>query len=68
MKIIKIIEKPMQPNEDGDWAVYCQMMVGNAYQYGVLLYQTFDEAKKAHEGDIIGENVRFERRINGVQL
>lgn len=69
MRIARITERAMQPNSDGEWVVFAQMLVGRTYQYGALIYKTFDEARKAKEGDIIdSERVRFERRINGMQL
>lgn len=59
----------MSPTDEGDWPVYAQLQVGSTYQYGVLLYQTFEEARKANEGDVIDSvKVRFSRRINGVQV
>ena len=69
MKIIKIIERQLSPNDEGEYCVYCQMLVGRAYQYGLLLFESESEARQAKEGDIIDiEKVRFSRRINGVQV
>lgn len=67
MKIIKITERTFSPDEEGFWRVYAMCRVGKSYRYGVLLYDTFDEAREAQEGDNVDiERVRFSRRINGV--
>lgn len=47
MRIIKITEKSTTPDEKGLWRVYGMVQIGNSFQYGVLLYQTESEAKKA---------------------
>ena len=63
MRIIKITEKSTTPDEEGLWRVYGMVQKGNSFQYGVLLYQTEEEAKKATKGDLVDtEKVVFSTR------
>lgn len=65
MRIIKITEKSTTPDEEGLWRVYGMVQIGNSFHYGVLLYQTEDEAKKAEKGSLVDvERVMFCRRTN----
>lgn len=69
MKIVKIIERPTSPTDEGEWVVFCQLLVGNAYQYGALIYATQEEAREAKEGDNVDtERIRFRRRTNNTQI
>ena len=63
MRIIKITEKATTPDDEGLWRVYGMVQIGNQYQYGVLLYQTEEEAKKAEKGALVDtEKVTFSTR------
>lgn len=65
MRIIKITEKSTTPDEEGLWRVYGMVQKGNSFQYGVLLYKTEEEAKKAEKGSLVDvERVVFSRRTN----
>lgn len=67
MRIIKITEKSTTPDEEGLWRVYGMVQIGNSFQYGVLLYQTESEAKKAKKGSLVDvERVMFSRRTNNI--
>lgn len=69
MRIIKITEKSTTPDEEGLWRVYGMVQIGNSFQYGVLLYQTEEEAKKAEQGSLVDvEKVMFSRRTNNTNL
>lgn len=68
MKIVKIIERPTTPNENGEWVVYAQLMRGGNYQYGALLYKSLNDAMRAREGEHIDAvKVKFSRRTNSMQ-
>lgn len=63
MRIIKITEKSTTPDEEGLWRVYGLVQKGGTFQYGVLLYRTEEEAKKATKGDLVDtEKVVFSTR------
>lgn len=65
MRIIKITEKSTAPDEEGLWRVYGMVQIGNSFQYGVLLYKTESEAKKAEQGSLVDtEKVKFNHRTN----
>lgn len=67
MRIIKITEKSTTPDEEGLWRVYGMVQIGNSFQYGVLLYKTEEEAKKAEQGSLVDvEKVMFSRRTNNI--
>lgn len=67
MRIIKITEKSTTPDEEGLWRVYGMVQIGNSFQYGVLLYETEEEAKKAEKGSFVDvERVMFSRRTNNI--
>lgn len=67
MRIIKITEKSTTPDEEGLWRVYGMVQIGNSFQYGVLLYQTEEEARKAEQGSLVDvEKVMFSRRTNNI--
>lgn len=57
------------PNDNGEYCVYCQMLVGSSYQYGVLLFNSEEEARNAKEGDNVDvERTIFSKRANIIQL
>lgn len=63
MRIIKITEKATTPDDEGLWRVYALVQKGGTFQYGVLLYQSEEEAKKAKKGDLVDtEKVVFSTR------
>lgn len=53
MKIAKVVESTLSPNENGEYVVYAQVLEGNLYQYASLHYRTYREAKYAKDGDFI---------------
>ena len=67
MKVIRIIEKTPVIDFDGKWNLYCQVLRGSAYQYGVVVCETRDEAFDIKEGQIIDtEKYSFEHRIKNL--
>lgn len=67
MRIIKIIEKTPVIDSDGKWNLYCQVLRGSAYQYGVVVCETRDEAFAIKEGQILDtEKYSFEHRIKNL--
>lgn len=66
MRVTKIVDTPTI-DADGKWNVFCQVLRGVTYQYGVVVCETRDEAFSIKEGQILDtEKVRFEQRIKNV--
>lgn len=64
MRVTKIIQSPVI-DADGKWNVFCQVMIGNSYVYGVVICDTMREAFAIKEGQILDmERVKFGRRTN----
>lgn len=66
MRVIKIIQSPVL-DADGEWNVFCQVMIGSSYVYGVIICKTMQEAFAIKEGQILDvEKVKFSRRISNI--
>lgn len=67
MKVVKIIEPTPIINADGKWQLFCQVLRGNSYVYGVIICKTRAEAFAIKEGQVIDtERLRFEKRISNI--
>lgn len=67
MRITKIIEKTPVIDSNGKWNLYCQVLRGVTYQYGVVVCDTRDEAFNIKEGQILDtEKYSFEHRIKNL--
>lgn len=67
MRVTKIIERSPIINEDGEWQLFCQVIIGNSYVYGAIICKTMEEAFAIQEGQILDiEKVKFSRRINNI--
>ena len=67
MRVTKIIEKSPVINEDGEWQLFCQVLIGNSYVYGAIICDTMEEAFAIKVGQILDvEKVKFARRINNI--
>lgn len=65
MRVIKIVDRTPIINEDGEWQLFCQVLVGNSYVYGAIICKTMQEAFAIKEDQILDvEKVKFNRRIN----
>lgn len=65
MRVIKIVDRTPIINEDGEWQLFCQVLVGNSYVYGAIIFETMEEAFAIKENQILDvEKVKFNRRIN----
>lgn len=66
MRITKIVDTTTLDSE-GKWNIFCQVLRGVTYQYGVVVCKTRDEAFAIKEGQILDiEKVKFEQRIKNV--
>lgn len=66
MRVIKIIQSPVL-DADGEWNVFCQVVIGSSYVYGVIICETMQEAFAIKEGQILDvEKVKFSRRISNI--
>ena len=66
MKVTKIIHKAMRPTDEGDWIVWCMVYINGQYRYCALMYDTYEEAKAVHEGQLLDiEKTRFSIRNYG---
>lgn len=67
MRVVRIIEKTPIINEDGEWQLFCQVLIGSSYVYGAIICKTMCEAFAIKEGQILDvEKVKFVRRINNI--
>lgn len=67
MKVIRIIEKTPVIDSDGKLNLYCQVLRGSAYQYGVVVCETVEDAFAIKEGQILDtEKYNFEHRIKNL--
>ena len=66
MRISRVIDTPTIDSA-GKWNVYCQVLRGVTYQYGVIVCDTKEEAFSIKEGQIIDtEKFSFEHRTKNV--
>ena len=66
MRVTKIIDIPTI-DSNGKWNIYCQVLRGMTYQYGVVVCETRDEAFAIKEGQILDtEKFKFEHRIKNL--
>lgn len=66
MRVTKIIQSPVI-DSDGKWNVFCQVLRGSSYVYGVIVCDTKCEALSIKEGQILdAEKTRFEHRIKNL--
>lgn len=64
MKVIRLVEKAPVIDADGKWNVFCQVLRGSSYVYGVIICDTMEEAFAIKEGQILdAEKTIFEHRI-----
>lgn len=67
MRVTKIIEKTPVIDSNGKWNIYCQVLRGVTYQYGVIICETKEEAFAIKEGQILDtEKYSFEHRIKNL--
>lgn len=67
MRVVRIIEKTPIINEDGEWQLFCQVLIGSSYVYGAVICKTMCEAFAIKEGQILDvEKVKFSRRTNNI--
>jgi hypothetical protein len=67
MRVTKIIERSPIINEDGEWQLFCQVLLGNSYVYGAIICEKMEEAFAIKENQILDiEKVKFSRRINNI--
>jgi hypothetical protein len=67
MRVTKIIEKSPVINEDGEWQLFCQVLIGNSYVYGAIICETKEEAFAIKENQILDvEKVKFSRRTSNI--
>lgn len=67
MRITKLTCNAPVLDSDGKWSVFCQVLRGSSYVYGVIICDTMKEAFAIKEGQILdSEKVRFEHRIKNV--
>ena len=67
MRVVRIIEKTPIINEDGEWQLFCQVLIGSSYVYGAIICKTMCEAFAINEGQILDvEKVKFSRRTNNI--
>jgi hypothetical protein len=67
MRVTKIIEKSPVINEDGEWQLFCQVLIGNSYVYGAIICETMEEAFAIKENQILDvEKVKFSRRTSNI--
>ena len=64
MRVTKIIQSPVI-DSDGKWNVFCQVLRGSSYVYGVIVCDTMCEAFALKEGQNISAN-KFDYRIKNV--
>ena len=56
----------MQANDEGYWLVWAQCHINGQYRYCTLIYDTFEESKAVHEGQLLDvEKTRFSIRNYG---
>ena len=66
MRVTKIIDAPTI-DHNGRWNIYCQVLRGMTYQYGVIMCDTKEEAFAIKEGQILDtEKFKFEHRIKNL--
>lgn len=59
----------MQANDEGYWLVWAQCHINGQYRYCTLIYDTFEEAKAVHEGQLLDiEKTRFSVRNNFIYV
>lgn len=64
MKVIRLVDKAPVIDAEGKWNVFCQVLRGRSYVYGVIICDTMDEAFSIKEGQILdAEKTIFEHRI-----
>ena len=67
MRVVKIIERAPIINDDGEWQLFCQVLIGSSYVYGAIICSTMCEAFAIKEGQILDvEKVKFSRRTNNL--
>ena len=67
MKISRIIDKTPVIDLDGKWNVFCQVLRGSTYQYGVVVCDTREKAFSLQEGQTIDtEKMSFAQRIKNL--
>ena len=66
MRVTKIVDIPTI-DSNGKWNLYCQVLRGSSYQYGVVVCETKEEAFNIKEGQILDtEKYSFEYRIKNL--
>lgn len=52
-RITKIIHRAIRPNQDGKWMVWCQVYINGNFRYASFDFDTYEEASKLTEGQIV---------------
>ena len=65
MKVIRIVERTPYIDSNGKWNVFCQVLTGCTYTYGVVMCDTMEEAFALKEGQNIDAE-KFDYRIKNV--
>ena len=65
MRITKLNDKTPYIDSNGKWNVFCQVLKGCTYTYGVVMCDTMEEAFALKEGQIIDAK-KFDHRIKNV--
>ena len=67
MRVTKLTSSAPVIDADGRWVVFCQVLRGTTYVYGVIICDTMEEALSIKEGQIIdGEKPKFDYRIKSI--
>lgn len=67
MRITKLTCNAPVLDSDGKWNVFCQVLRGSSYVYGVIICDTMCEAFAIKEGQILDiEKVKFIKRTNNI--
>lgn len=65
MRVTKLVGNAPVIDSDGKWNVFCQVLKGCTYTYGVVMCDTMEEAFALKEGQNISAN-KFDYRIKNV--
>lgn len=65
MRVTKLIGNAPAIDAEGKWSLFCQVLRGNSYVYGVIVCDTLEEAFAIKVGQIIEPN-KFDHRIKNV--
>ena len=67
MRVTRLVGGAPVIDADGKRNVFCQVLRGSSYVYGVIVCDTMCEALSIKEGQILdAEKTRFEHRIKNI--